>query len=223
MDSMKGLQVLVSLTTADNDYQIAQAEAAQEAAERLNVDLQVLYADNDPVFQTQQLLRIIQSSADSHPDGIILEPAGGTAMPQVAKAAVMAGIGWAALNREVEYIADLRESYSVPIFAISSDHREIGRIQGNQLAGLLPSGGSVLLVQGPAESPAAKQRAAGMYETMPIGIAIKLIKGNWTEVSAAKAVSSWLNLSTSHQTALDVVAAQNDAMAIGARKGVRGI
>ena len=215
---MQRLRFVASLTTNDNDYQIEQAAAAQEAAKRLNIELEILYAENDAILQSQQLLKIIQSNSGSHPDGIIFEPVGGTALPQVARAAAAAGIGWVVLNREVDYISDLRRAYKVPIFSISSDHEEIGRLQGKQLAALLPNGGSALLIQGPSESLAAKQRTTGMYETKPIGIQVKLMKGNWTEASAYKAVSSWLKLSTSQQTPIDVIAAQNDAMALGARK-----
>jgi ABC-type sugar transport system substrate-binding protein len=185
--------------------------------------VQILYAENDAILQSQQLLRIIQSNTESHPDAIIFEPVGGTAMPQVAKAAATAGIGWVVLNREVEYVADLRRSYKIPIFCISSDHEEIGRIQGKQLAALLSNGGSVFLLQGPSESLAAKQRTTGMYETKPVGIQVKLMKGNWTEISGYKAISSWLKLSTSHQTPVDVIAAQDDSMALGARKAFQEI
>jgi ribose transport system substrate-binding protein len=215
---MQKLRFVASLTTNDNDYQMEQAAAAQEAAKRLNVELEILYAENDAILQSQQLLKIIQSNSGSHPDGIIFEPVGGTALPQVAKAAAAAGIGWVVLNREVDYLSELRRAYKVPVFAVTSDHEEIGRLQGKQLAALLPNGGSVLLIQGPSESLAAKQRTTGMYETKPIGVQVKLMKGNWTEASAYKAVSSWLKLSTSQQTPIDVIAAQNDAMALGARK-----
>jgi ribose transport system substrate-binding protein len=57
-----------------------------------------------------------------------------------------------------------------------------------------------------------------MQETRPAAIQIKAIKGSWTEASAFKAVTSWLRLSTSQQSHIDVVAAQNDAMAVGAKK-----
>src|ERR1041384_5305246 len=160
-EAMKKLRFVVSLTTNDNDYQMEQAASAEETVRRLNVDVQILYAENDAIVQSQQLLKIIQSNSDAHPDGIIFEPVGGTAMPQVAKAAAAAGIGWVVLNREVDYISELRRSYKVPIFSVSSDHEEIGRIQGKQLAALLPNGGFVFLVQGPSESLAAKQRTIG--------------------------------------------------------------
>ena len=103
---MKRPRFVLSLTTNDNDYQMEQATAAQETANRLKVDLEILYADNDAIQQSQQLLKIIQSNAASHPDGIIFEPVGGTAFPQVAKAAAAAGIGWVVLNREVEYVEE---------------------------------------------------------------------------------------------------------------------
>jgi ribose transport system substrate-binding protein len=219
---MKKLRFVVSLTTHDNDFQMEQAAVAQDAANRLGLDLEILYAENDSIQQSQQLLSVIQSKA-AHPDAILLEPVGGTGFPQVARAAVAAGIGWVVMNREVDYLTDLRRTYKVPIFSISSDHEEIGRIQGRQVAALLPKGGSILLIQGPAESTAAKNRMTGMYDTKPVSVQVKVMKGNWTEGGAYKTVSSWLKLSTSLQTPVDLVVSQNDAMAIGARNAFKEI
>jgi ribose transport system substrate-binding protein len=215
---MKKLKFVLCLTNNDNDYQIEQATAAETAAKSLGVELQVINAENDSVTQSQQLLKIIQSRNDALPDGIIFEPVGGTALPQVARAAAIAGIGWVVLNRDVEYIAELRKAYRIPAFCITSDHEEIGRIQGRQFAAILPHGGAVLYIQGPSESLAAKQRTFGMYETKPAEVQVKLMKAQWTEASAQRTVSSWLRLSTSQQTHLDLIAAQDDSMALGARK-----
>jgi len=215
---MKKLKFTLSLTNDDNDYQLEQAAAAEAAAKRQGAELQIIQADNDSVTQSQQLLKVIQSRAGSLPDGIIFEPVGGTALPQVARAAAMAGIGWVVLNRDVEYVAELRKAYRVPAFSITSDHEGIGRIQGRQFAALLPHGGDVLYIQGPTENLAAKQRTFGMYETKPADVQVKLMKAQWTEASAHRTVSSWLRLSTSQQTHLDLIAAQDDSMALGARK-----
>jgi ribose transport system substrate-binding protein len=215
---MKKLRFLVSLTTNENDYQIEQAVAAEDAARRLGVEVQIIYADNDAITQSQQILKIIQSRTEVQPDGIIFEPVGGTALPQVARAAVSAGIAWVVLNRDAEYVPELRKLHRVPIFGVTSDHEEIGRIQGRQFGALLPKGGTALYIQGPAESLAAKQRSTGMYQTKPGDVQVKVMKANWTETSAYKAVSSWLRLSTSHQIPIELVAAQDDSMALGARK-----
>jgi ribose transport system substrate-binding protein len=216
--SMKKLKFILGLTNNDNDYQIEQATAAETAAKRLGVELQIVHAENDSVTQSQQLLKIIQSRNDSLPDGILFEPVGGTALPQVARAAATAGISWVVLNRDVEYVAELRKAYHIPAFCITSDHEEIGRIQGRQFGAILPNGGDVLYIQGPSDSLAAKQRTFGMYETKPAEVQVKLMKAQWTEASAYRTVSSWLRLSTSQQTRVDLLAAQDDSMALGARK-----
>jgi ribose transport system substrate-binding protein len=215
---MKRLRFLVSLTNDTNDYQIEQAIAAQEAARRHDVDVQIIAADDDGITQSQQLLKVIQSSTEPHPDAIILEPAGSTALPQVARAAAAAGIGWVIMNREVDYIADVHRSYDVPVFALSADHEEVGRIQGRQFAALAPQGGNMLYIHGPHEQSAARQRTTGMTETKPRSLQVRMVKGQWTEQSAYKAVSAWLRLSTSRQTHFDIIGAQDDSMAMGSRK-----
>src|SRR2546426_11747794 len=126
---MKKLRILVSLTTNDNDYQIEQAKSAEETSRRLNTETQIVYAENDAINQSTQLLRAIQAAPRDRPDAIVFEPVGGTALPQVAKAAVGANIGCAVLNREASYIAELRRTAKAPIFCVSNDHIEIGRIQ----------------------------------------------------------------------------------------------
>jgi ABC-type sugar transport system substrate-binding protein len=215
---MSKLRILVCLTTSENDYQTEQAHSAEQAARKLGVDVQILYADNDAINQSTQILKAIQSAPELRPNAIVFEPVGGTALPQVARAAVNAGIGWAVLNRDANYIPELRQTLQSAVFAVSSDHVEIGRIQGRQCAALLPAGGTVLYIQGPSENSAAKERTLGMQEVKPANINLILLKGQWTEESAQRAVRSWLKLSTSKKTIIDLVAAQDDSMAIGARK-----
>jgi len=215
---MKRLRFLVSLTNNDNDYQQEQAAAAQKAALRLGVEVEIIQANNDGLTQSQQLLHYIQDAPVVRPDAILFEPAGGTAFPQVARAAAAAGIGWVVLNHEAEYLAELRRACKAPVFAISSDHEEVGRIQGQQFGALLPGGGSILYIEGPANSSAAKQRTKGMMKTKPASVQVKSLRANWTEESAYKAVSSWLRLQTSQESHIDLVGAQDDSMALGARK-----
>jgi ribose transport system substrate-binding protein len=215
---MKRLSFLVSLTNNDNDYQQEQDAAAEKAGRRLGVDVKIIHAGNDSLAQSQQLLHYVQDSEVARPDAIMFEPAGGTAFPQVARAAAAAGIGWVVLNHEVDYIAELRRTYKVPVFAISSDHEAVGKIQGLQFGALLPNGGSILYIEGPANSSAAKERTVGMNLTKPANIQVKTMRANWTEESAHKTVSSWLRLRTSQESHVDLVGAQDDSMAIGARK-----
>jgi ribose transport system substrate-binding protein len=215
---MKRLTFVVSLTNNDNDYQQEQAAAAEKAARRLGVDVKIIHASNDALAQSQQLLHYVQDSAVARPDAIMFEPAGGTAFPQVARAAAAAGIGWVVLNHETDYILQLRRAFKVPVFAISSDHEGVGRIQGQQFAALLPHGGSILYIEGPANSSAAKDRTTGMLKTKPANIQVKSMRANWTEESAYRTVSSWLRLRTSQESRVDLVGAQDDSMAMGVRR-----
>lgn len=220
---MKKLRFLVSLITRDNDYQLEQAATAQEASRRLGVDLEILYADNDAITQSTQILKAVQAAPESRPDAIVFEPVGGTSLPQVARTAVSAGISWAVLNREADYLSELRKSSRIPIFSISSDHKEIGKIQGQQFAALLPRGGSILYIQGPSENSAAKDRAAGMQSALPANIQVTALRGQWTEESAHKSISSWRSLNLANKGGIDLIGAQNDVMAIGARKALEEV
>jgi ribose transport system substrate-binding protein len=218
---MKTKRVVLSLITDDNDYQREQAAAAEEVAKRLDISLQIIYAQNDAVTQSQQLLRIIQS-AQREADAIVAEPAGGTPLPQVAKAAAAAGIAWVLLNRDADYIEPLRAAHKVPVFAVTADHDEIGRIQARQFAALLPRGGTVLYIQGPSTSVAAKGRSVGVQEAVAANIHLRQLRSaTWTEAHGYAAVDSWLRLSTSRREQIDVVGAQNDYIAMGARKAFK--
>lgn len=215
---MSKLDFVLSLMMKENDYQNGQALAAQEAALRLGVNLKVLYAGGDAIGQSQQLLDIIQSStAASRPDAILCQPVG-TALLQVATEATSRGIGWALLNRDADYIRDLRRTSSAPVFSVVLDQDEIGRIQGRQLQALLPSGGLALLVLGPTGNPVVQQRLASLQSTKPANVQVRTLTADWTETGGYKAVCRWLELSTSRATPVSLVAAQNDNMAMGARK-----
>lgn len=213
---MKRLRILVSLITEDNDYQLEQAASAQAAAAQLGASLQIIYSGNDAVQQTQQILGFIQDPS-KRPDAILAEPVG-TGMPQIAKAAVSAGIGWGIINSDVDYLRGLRQQASVPVFSILSDHEAIGKLQGQQIEGLLGDQGCVLYVEGPAVRDVAKIRAKGMHSTKPLRVDIKSLKGDWTQQSGYHAIKSWLSLSTSKQLKVGMIACQNDDMAIGARR-----
>ena len=215
---MDKLRFLVSLPTRDNDFQIEQGNAAKDTARRLGFEVEVMYAENDPVNQSTQILDAIQRPKETRPNGVVFEPVRGSALEQVAKSSVSAGAGWAVLNRTPEYLSDLRRVAKVPVFTLSSDHVEIGRIQGRQFGALLPKGGTVLYIEGPSYSTSAQRRTSGMLETKPKNIHATMLKAQWTEDSAERTVESWLKLVTSQRVAVDLVAAQDDSMAMGARK-----
>jgi ABC-type sugar transport system substrate-binding protein len=217
---MEKLNVVVALTTRENDYQAEQAVAAAEMASQLGAKIQIIYAENDAVNQTQQLIKIIQDPAQ-RPSAILVEPVG-TGMPQVAKAAVGAGIGWGIINSDPDYIGELRKDGAAPVYSVSTDQSEVGSIQGKQLGVLVPEG-NALYIEGPFNSMATQPRTKGMLSSKPAAVELKVLKGDWTERSANNAVKSWLSLGSSRQLQIRAVVCQNDAMAMGARKAFVGL
>jgi ribose transport system substrate-binding protein len=214
---VKKLHFVVSLPN-DNSYQHEQATSARETALQLGAEVQVVHAGNDAVTQSRQVLEIVQSRSTARPDAILLEPLTTTGLVRAAEAAVSTGIGWVVLNSDVDYLDRLRSGSNVPVFSVTRDHIEIGRIQARQFAALLPRGGSILYVQGPANNSAAVQRTTGLESAKPANIQIKALRSNWEEASAYQAVNAWLRLSTNRAISIDLVGCQYDGIAQGARR-----
>ena len=62
-----------------------------------------------------------------------------------------------------------------------------------------------------------------MQMTLTPGVPVVTLRGQWTEESAQRSVESWLHLNTSQKITIGAVGAQNDAMAMGARKAFSGM
>lgn len=213
-------RLIASFLTRSNDFQLLQAQDAEEAAKREGLPIEVLFADNNPVEQIQQLFRFIHAPAEERPAAILVETVSGDGMERVARNALQAGIGWVLLNRRVPYLEELSARFpTLPVCSIGTDQEEIGHIQGRQFKTLLPGGGSVLYIQGPPDTSAAQERLRGMQESIAgAKIHVTVIDGRWTGESAEKAIQAWWRLKTSAAVRLDLVGAQNDAMAMGARE-----
>jgi ABC-type sugar transport system substrate-binding protein len=217
-------RLVASFLSRDQEFQVLQAEDARSAAARHGFEIEVLFADMNPVVQIQQLFRFIHLPKDERPAAIVAETVTGEGLERVARNAAQAGIGWVLLNRKVAYLEELRRLHpGLPLSTVGTDQVEVGRIQGRQLRALLPRGGAVLYVQGPPDTSAAQERLKGAQEVIVGAIELKVLTGQWTEESGEKAVRAFLRLKTTETFVPRVVACQNDAMAVGARRAVLGL
>jgi ribose transport system substrate-binding protein len=219
---MTRLRIVVSLPN-DNAYQHEQGVVAKSAGERMGLDLKVMHAEDDSITQSQQLLKIIQSSPEFHPSAFVVEPVTATGLRRVAEVAVAEGIGWVISNSDVDYVKQLRKIPRVPVFAVTQGQREIGQLQGKQLAALLPQGGSVLYIEGPSMSSVAVQRREGMESVKPRNVQITTLRSKWNQESAYQSAGAWLRLATSCAEKFDLVAGQTHELALGARKAFQNI
>ena len=215
-------KVVVALLNADQEFQQLQAKDARETGARLDLDVEVAFAEGHAVVQIQQLFKHIHAPEADRPAALVVEAATGEGLERVARNATKAGIGWIVVNAQASYVDELRKAHpGLPIAMLGSDQSEVGRIQGRQCRALLPGGGHVLCVQGPADSAATIGRFGGLKEALGTGFEVRGLNGDWTESSGEKAVVSWLRLKTADAFRPDVVACQNDSMALGARKALR--
>ena len=219
---MKRLRIVVSLPN-DNAYQHEQGLVAKATAESLGLDLQVLRAQDDSITQSQQLLEILQSRSATRPDAFVVEPVTGTGLPRVAEAAAAEGIAWVISNSDVDYVQRLRKSPQVPVFTVTQGQYEIGRLQGRQLAALLPRGGSVLSIEGPNASSVAILRRQGLENTKPRDVQFTTLRSKWSEEGASQSAAAWLRLATSRAEKFALVAGQTHELALGARKASQNI
>jgi ABC-type sugar transport system substrate-binding protein len=215
-------KVVVALLNAAQEFQRLQAKDARETAARLGLDVEVVFAEGHAVVQIQQLFKHIHAPEEQRPAAIVVEAATAEGLERVARNAVRAGIGWILVNIRAAYIDDIRAAFpALPVAMLGSDQLEVGRIQGRQSRSLLPGGGHVLCVQGPADSTVTVDRLAGLKESLGAGFEVRGLNGDWTEASGAKAVDGWLRLRTAEAFRPDIVVCQNDSMAVGARRALR--
>ena len=217
---MKKIRLLVSLMTRENDYQLEQAASAQEAATSLGIDAQIMFADNDAITQGTQLLKIIQVDPRRAARRDYLR-ACRRAVPPASSARRRAGgdsVG-AAQSRSGLRGRTAANVPSLAIFSIGSDQKEVGRIQGQQLAALVRNGGGVLHIQGPSENIDSERS----HDRFASDAAARTFRSQLCAASGPKrarnAASSRGFASTPRRKSRSVPsAAQNDAMAMGARK-----
>ena len=205
------LRFVVALLDEAQEFQRHQAAEARKVAAELDVDVDVVFAENNAIQQIQQLYRLVRKEP---PHAILVESVSGEGLERVARASAAAGVGWLLINRKGPYCDELRREYpKLPIGQISTDQLDIGRIQGAQFRALLPKGGRLLYVQGPPDTSAAQQRLQGAQEALAGSpIELSVVEGQWTEASGATAVERWLRL----KREVDVIGCQNDIMAVGA-------
>lgn len=218
-------RVLLSLLTEQEELQQIQAEAARTAAVREGVDLEVTYAENNPILQLQQLYRAVNGPAERRPTAVVAHAVAMTGGEGVARTAVQAGIGWVLLGERAPFLDALhREHPSHLVACVYVDNEEVGRMQGRILRALLPSGGSVLCVDGPAMSGVAQNRRRGL-ETELAGSRVKTVKSvaaDWTAAGAERAVASWVRQAADGARP-GAIAAQNDEMAAGVARALAAV
>jgi ABC-type sugar transport system substrate-binding protein len=221
---MASRKVALFLTNAENDYQQELKREAEAAAIKAGFELETFFAGAHPgkisIEQPQQIYKVVNRSPAERPAGLIIFPL--MDVPPTVRDVVAARLGLVVLRGRPPLIEELRQANpGLPIFAVSTDQVEAGRVQGRQLRALLASGGLVLGVFGNPLASSTIDRAAGLREAIE-GSQIRLttVNGDWGMSSGEEVFSKWVRQPWNKEK-VAAIACHNDAMAMGVRKAVR--
>jgi len=205
-----------------NHFQLLQEETALAEGRQLGVDVEVAYA---PGFDQLRVLKRRLMEAASPIDAVVTEPASTSTMDLVlrelkGKTGLMILSAW---GPSVEQSAAAWGS-GLPLGTVSTDHTAVGEIQGRQAKALLPGGGRLLCVTGPARSSAAQQRLTGLKSQLTDDVELHEISaGQWTESDGIVAFNDWYRVAKAGDPVLQVVAGGNDELALGARRACEAL
>lgn len=206
-----------------NDYQLLQEETAFAEGKPLGVDVEVAFA---PGFDQLRVLRKRLMDAPTRPlDAVITEPASVATMDLILRD-LKGKTGLMLLNAWGPSVEEHASGWGSehPFGTLSTDHWKIGELQGRQISTLLPNGGNALCVTGPQRSSAAQQRLAGAQSSLRANVKLfDTEAGQWTEADGIGAFNGWYGVFKSRADLIDVVAAHNDELAMGAKNAGKAL
>jgi len=220
--------ILVVLTGSDtahqtDHYQLLQEEAACAEASKGGIAVEIVFT---PGFDHLRVIRKrLHDSAASPLNAVVVEPSSVSSTALILKE-LKGRAGLVLLNAWSPAVEEHAREWGagLPFGTVSTEHTGIGQIQGRQLRAMLPGGGHVLCVTGPQRSSAAVQRLEGMKSV--VGTSIGLYEteaGEWMESDGIVAFDAWYALYKSRDFEVDVVAAQSDELAVGARSACEAV
>ncbi len=214
-------EIALFLRSRDNDYQARLADDAVKMAERVGFTVRVTAAGNDSARQSAQVAEALGGAGSDELAAVLVSPVREDALADVARQAAAKGIGWVVLNREGSYVATLRSQFpGVPIFGVTPDQLQIGRIQAEQVKLLLPEGGSLLCITGLANTSSSQRRLEALRHDLGPEHKLTVVEADWTSEGSRLLLDRWLEQAET-PTLPDAVCAQNDEMALGARQALR--
>src|SRR5688572_30845912 len=130
---MRRRGIALFLRSLDNDYQQRLRDDAMTAAKRAGFNVALYAAQNDSTRQVSQIAEALGGQGAADLAAVLVSPVRDEGLEELARRAAQAGIGWVLLNREGVYVEGLRnESTGLPVFGVTPDQDQIGRIQAEQ-------------------------------------------------------------------------------------------
>ncbi|MCC8180598.1 MAG: substrate-binding domain-containing protein [Planctomycetes bacterium] len=203
----KTMRIGYIMTDRNNVFQNMIAEAVKNTADKYGVQLVILDGENRAEKQVAQIENLVAQFYD----GIILNPASYEGVTNGVVAAHREDVPLITVNQVVSN-QDLCLSY------IGSDAVESGRLQGEQIRTMTGGKGRVVVLHGTMGSEPEINRKTGLMQGLEGGdyVVVASTTANWQRDQAMRVVENWMQAGLD----FDIIAAQNDNMAMGALKAV---
>ncbi|BAJ00605.1 ribose ABC transporter substrate-binding protein RbsB [Shewanella violacea] len=200
--------IALVVSTLNNPFFVSMKEGAQQKAEELGYKLIVLDSQNDPSKELSNIedLTIRQVKA------ILLNPTDSDAASNAARMVNRAGIPLLTLDRGV--------TRGKVVSHIASDNVAGGKLAGDFIAGKLGKGVKVIQLEGVAGTSASRDRGEG-FALAVAAHGFEMQASQPADFDRTKGLNVTENLLASKPD-VQAIFAQNDEMALGALRAVRG-
>ena len=196
----------VSMAYFDQNFLTIIRHSIDKEAKARGITVQFEDARGDVGRQTDQ----VQSFISAGVDAIIVDPVDSASTPQLTRLAQQAKIPLVYVNRTPG-----DKSLPSGVVFVGSDEKQSGTLQMEELARLANYQGNVAIMIGNLTDAGALQRTKDVEQVVAKYPGMKVVQkqpANYARNEGMDLMNSWLG----NDEAIDIVAANNDEMAIGA-------
>ncbi|NLU66455.1 D-ribose ABC transporter substrate-binding protein [Streptomyces sp. HNM0574] len=210
-DSTSGdkIELGLAISSLNNPFFVEMKKGAEAEAKSQGVELSVQDAQDDASRQVNQ----VQNFTSQNMKSVIINPVDSEAAAPAVKAASNADIPVLAADRSINS-GDVKAT-------VASDNVEGGRLAAKQLAEELDEQGEILVLRGQSGTSASRERGKGFAEGIKKYPGIKVVAKQPADFDRAKGLDVTTNALQSHPNITGVFA-ENDEMALGAVKALKG-
>ena len=198
----------LAISNLDNPFFVLVQEGAREAAIRLNIQLVIEDAGDDPVLQKSQVESLIAQPVSA----LLINPVNSESLAPTIEAANRVGIPVFTVDRAI--------NSPFVIAHIASDNVAGGKMAADYVSELLQGSGNVVELQGLPGTSAADDRGAGFEQGLTPFSEITIVAQVPADFNRQTAETVFAQI-LAEQPNIDAVFAQNDEMILGAIAAAR--
>lgn len=200
-----------------NPYEASWLDGGDAFAESVDLEQQRLTYDGDSTKQQEQITQLLAGDTECLVMNIL--PNGDSDTPPIVEQAQEAG---AYLVTQWNKPSDLNVTdYDQWLSHITYNGVESGKQIGDALAEAIGGSGGIIALQGILDTGAAKDRYAGLEESLAANPDVELLDQQTANFSRAEALEVTKTLLTKHGDDIKGIWAANDDMALGALEALK--